>query len=59
MVLSAVSIAYSNIFHVFMMRMDFCSNWRNKRYSSKSASNAAPAMIGIRKKKDEYSSKYK
>ena len=33
-VLSAVSVAYSKIFHVSTMRMDFCSNWRNQRYIS-------------------------
>ena len=49
-VLSAVSIAYSKIVHVFTMRMDFCSNWRNQRYiSSISASNATSAMVGISK----------
>ena len=45
-VLSAVSIAYSQIVHVFTMRMDFCSKWRNQRYIS---SITASAMVGIRK----------
>ena len=50
-VVSAASIAYSKTFQVFTIRIDFCSNWMNQRYiSSESASAAASAMVGIRKK---------
>ena len=48
-VVSVASIAYSKIFQVFTMRMDFCSNLRNKRnISRESISNAVSGMIGIR-----------
>ena len=45
------SFAYSQLFHVFIMHVDSCSNWKNQRYiSSECAFTAASAMAGIKKR---------